>query len=253
MASAAGLPACFLISPTALPLVGSISKRRRSQRKMTFSHFSIGSRPLGFESQNHIAIKKPPQGRFFYGVSGGTSRLFSNFADSAAACRLNKQTAPLTTKSDIQSLFYRFAPSRVRVPKSYCHKKNRRKDGFFYGVSGGTSRLFSNFADSAAACRLNKQTAPLTTKSDIQSLFYRFAPSRVRVPKSYCHKKTAARTVFFMASAAGLEPTAPGLGNLCSILMSYADLKQERIITALFTKSIILRHLSTISDWPPRF
>ena len=26
-----------------------------------------------------------------------------------------------------------------------------------------------------------------------------------------------------MASAAGLEPTAPGLGNLCSILMSYAD------------------------------
>lgn len=58
---------------------------------------------------------------------------------------------------------------------------------------------------------------------------------------------------FFMASAAGLEPTAPGLGNLCSILMSYADLKQERIITALFTKSIILRHLSTISDWPPRF
>ena len=65
MASAAGLPACFLISPTALPLVGSISKRRRSQRKVTFSHFSIGSRPLGFESQNHIAIKKPPQGRFF--------------------------------------------------------------------------------------------------------------------------------------------------------------------------------------------
>ena len=43
---------------TALPLVGSISKRRRSQRKVTFSHFSIGSRPLGFESQNHIAIKK---------------------------------------------------------------------------------------------------------------------------------------------------------------------------------------------------
>ncbi len=43
-------------------------------------------------------------------------------------------------------------------------------------------------------------------------------------------KKTAAGTVFFMASAAGLEPTAPGLGNLCSILMSYADLKQERII-----------------------
>ena len=66
-------------------------------------------------------------------------------------------------------------------------------------------------------------------------------------------KKTAAGTVFFMASAAGLEPTAPGLGNLCSILMSYADLKQERIITALFAKSIILRHLSTISDWPPRF
>ncbi len=226
-------------------MIGYIRRQKDDNNKI--------SHPPGFESQNHIAIKKPPQGRFFYGVSGGTSRLFSNFADSAAACRLNKQTAPLTTKNDIQSLFYRFAPSRVRIPKSYCHKKNRRKDGFFYGVSGGTSRLFSNFADSAAACRLNKQTAPFTTKSDIQSLFYRFAPARVRVPKSYCHKKTAARTVFFMASAAGLEPTAPGLGNLCSILMSYADLKQERIITALFTKSIILRHLSTISDWPPRF
>ena len=160
-------------------MIGYIRRQKDDNNKI--------SHPPGFESQNHIAIKKPPQGRFFYGVSGGTSRLFSNFADSAAACRLNKQTAPLTTKSDIQSLFYRFAPSRVRVPKSYCHKK------------------------------------------------------------------TAARTVFFMASAAGLEPTAPGLGNLCSILMSYADLIQERIITALFTKSIILRHLSTISDWPPRF
>lgn len=26
-----------------------------------------------------------------------------------------------------------------------------------------------------------------------------------------------------MASAAGLEPTTPGLGNQCSIRMSYAD------------------------------
>ena len=26
-----------------------------------------------------------------------------------------------------------------------------------------------------------------------------------------------------MASAAGLEPTTPGLGNQCSIQMSYAD------------------------------
>ena len=31
---------------------------------------------------------------------------------------------------------------------------------------------------------------------------------------------------FFMASAAGLDPTAPGLGNLCSILMSYGDTPQ---------------------------
>ena len=142
MASAAGLPACFLISPTALPLVGSISKRRRSQRKVTFSHFSIGSRPPGFESQNHIAIKKPPQGRFFYGVSGGTSRLFSNFADSAAACRLNKQTAPLTTKNDIQSLFYRFAPSRVRIPKSYCHKKTAARTVFFMASAAGLPACF---------------------------------------------------------------------------------------------------------------
>ena len=188
MASAAGLPACFLISPTALPLVGSISKRRRSQRKMTFSHFSIGSRPLGFESQNHIAIKKTAARTVFFMAS----------AAGLPACFLISPTA---------------------LPLVGSISKRRRSQ---------RKMTFSHFSIGSR---------PLGFESQ----------NHIAI------KKTAARTVFFMASAAGLEPTAPGLGNLCSILMSYADLKQERIITALFTKSIILRHLSTISDWPPRF
>ncbi len=178
--------------------------------------------------------------------------MFSNFADSAAACRLNKQTAPLTTKSDIQSLFYRFAPSRVRVPKSYCHKKTAARTVFFMASAAGLP-----------ACFLISPTAlPLVgsiskrRRSQRKVTFSHFSiglrPLGFESQNHIAIKKPP-QGRFFMASAAGLEPTAPGLGNLCSILMSYADLKQERIITALFTKSIILRHLSTISDWPPRF
>lgn len=45
-------------------MIGYIRRQKDDNNKIL--------RPLGFESQNHIAIKKPPQGRFFYGVSGGT-------------------------------------------------------------------------------------------------------------------------------------------------------------------------------------
>ncbi len=37
-----------------------------------------------------------------------------------------------------------------------------------------------------------------------------------------CHKKIPLAEDFFMAQAAGLEPTTHSLGNCCSILMSYA-------------------------------
>ena len=169
-------------------MIGYIRRQKDDNNKIL--------RPLGFESQNYIAIKKPPQGRFFYGVSGGTSRLFSNFADSAAACRLNKQTAPLTTKSDIQSLFYRFAPSRVRIPKSYCHKKTAARTIFFMASAAGLP-----------ACFLISPTAlPLAgsiskrRRSQQKVTFSHFSiGSRPLGFESQNHiaiKKTAARTVF---------------------------------------------------------
>ena len=38
-------------------MIGYIRRQKDDNNKIL--------RPLGFESQNHIAIKKPPQGRFF--------------------------------------------------------------------------------------------------------------------------------------------------------------------------------------------
>lgn len=42
-------------------MIGYIRRQKDDNNKIL--------RPLGFESQNHIAIKKPPQGRFFLWAS----------------------------------------------------------------------------------------------------------------------------------------------------------------------------------------
>ncbi len=52
-----------------------------------------------------------------------------------------------------------------------------------------------------------------------------------------------------MASPAGIEPTTPSLGNLCSIQLSYGDTLNYDI-TALQTGKSLRKRLNSVCFWP---
>ena len=102
-----------------------------------------------------------------------------------------------------QELFYRLAPSPVRIPVFITNKKPLRRVVFFIGSEGRIPQVrFVPFASLRCASRKltklhrSQQKAP-------QELFYRLAPSPVRIPVFITNKKNHSKEWFFFIGSEG--------------------------------------------------